>query len=164
MATVIGVTATQLTVMGTQTCTGTQSGVLINRLTRSGKFEGAGSLAPTLGDDGQSHFRLTRTDLKSWLSDGFLEGQWVRVCRAGTCLDAKIQNIRGSNAGHDEQMEFRGVGTDALAALVPLSGNFTVTRIAAQWRRSTRANLQRAADRQAGRRRELLPADHPGRA
>ncbi|MDQ0612685.1 hypothetical protein QF046_000326 [Microbacterium sp. W4I4] len=111
-------------------CGGSASGTSINVLTRRGIWDGAASAATATGDDLLSHYRLTRAG-GGWLSDGFLEGQWVQICDDfGHCVRAKIQNIRGTNLTHDQQLEFRPVSYDDLAALV--GTHFTVVRIAAQ--------------------------------
>ena len=68
--------------------------------------------------------RITRTDGSSWLADGFLEGQWVRVPGAG---DFKIAIIRGFNATNDETIEFTSTG--ALPALGTVT--LTISRVAA---------------------------------
>ena len=110
-------------------CGTTATGTSINVLTRRGVWDGAGVAAVFAGDDGKNHYRLTR-GTGSWLTDGFLEGMWVEVCGTGGCGRVKIQNIRGTNATFDNQLEFRPDSVDSLAAIG--SGPFTVKRIAAQ--------------------------------
>ena len=106
------------------------AGISINRLTRSGVWDGT---ATTEFVDGA--WRLVRPIAGptggSWLADGFSEGQWVEICQAGTCIRAKIAVIRGDNAGHDEKLELRGflLSGDSLAGFG--AGAFTVVRIAA---------------------------------
>ncbi|MGU3646985.1 hypothetical protein ACLBXX_18660 [Microbacterium sp. C23T] len=111
-------------------CGGAANGTSINVLTRRGIWDGAASLATEVGDDLLTHFRLTRAG-GGWLADGLLEGQWVLVCDGdGDCVRAKIQNIRGTNLAHDQQLEFRPDSYDDFSAL---SGSaFSVVRIAAQ--------------------------------
>jgi hypothetical protein len=111
-------------------CGSSANGTSINVLTRRGIWDGTASLGLAVGDDGLSHFRLTRAG-GGWLADGFLEGQWVLVCDGdGDCVRAKIQNIRGTNTAHDQQLEFRPDSYDDFSAL---SGStFSVVRIAAQ--------------------------------
>ena len=114
-----------------------------------GKWSGALAATPTQtpGDDSVLRWRLTRTG-GGWLADGFLEGQWVKVCDGfGHCAIGKIQNIRGTNAAHDEQIEFGlSLWGDSFGSLV---GPVTVTRIAAQavfttanWMTDQRIELQ----------------------
>ncbi len=114
-------------------CAGPVAETTINALNRRGIWEGAAVISPAavLGDDGLGHYRLTRDVTESWLRDGFLEGQWVKVCdAANNCVRVKIQNIRGSNAGHDETLEFRPDAYDDLSSLG--AGPYSVVRIAAQ--------------------------------
>ncbi len=53
--------------------------------------------------------RITRSDSSSWLADGFLEGQRVRVTNADNpaeSVDLKIAVIRGTNSTNDETLQF----------------------------------------------------------
>ena len=57
--------------------------------------------------------RVTRSDGSSWLGDGFLEGQRVRVYNAADSsqfVDLKIAVIRGSNATQDDTLQFTAEG------------------------------------------------------
>ncbi len=110
-------------------CGGTVTDTSINVLNRRGTWDGMATGAVFAGDDGNNHYRLTRTT-GSWLTDGFLEGMWVEVCGGGGCVRVKIQNIRGTNSTYDNQLEFRPVSYDNLAAIG--AGPYTVKRIAAQ--------------------------------
>jgi hypothetical protein len=50
-----------------------------------------------------------RSDSGSFLADGFLEGQWVRVIdldNPANVIELKIQLIRGENTTKDEKLQF----------------------------------------------------------
>ena len=80
---------------------GSYTDVAISHLTREGLWEGTATIS------GQQVIRdATRS---SWLADGFLEGQWVEICRGATCVRAKVAIIRGDNATKDEKLELRAV-------------------------------------------------------
>jgi len=108
--------------------------VILNRLTRQWKFEGKVAVRQ---DSLTGAFQLERFDQDGslilgdelgWLSDGFLEGQVVRICDAGAvnCVDAKIALIRGDNKAFDTKLQFTletgslpwAVGTELTGATV----------------------------------------------
>ena len=98
--------------------------VVLADLTREGDFTGEVSV-DTLNR------RLVRTDDSSWLADGFLEGQRVRVINAANPLqsaDFKIAIIRGDNETKDEKIEFTAEGT--LPVWLTGTLDVQVTRIA----------------------------------
>jgi hypothetical protein len=75
--------------------------------------------------------RLIRTDDSSWLADGFLEGQRVRVTNVANMdqfADFKIAIIRGDNETKDEKIEFTAEG--ALPAWLTGTLDVEVNRIA----------------------------------
>ncbi|MEO6494544.1 MAG: hypothetical protein ABIP99_17070 [Ilumatobacteraceae bacterium] len=106
---------------------GSGTGATINLLTRSGIWNGSATTESIGGA-----WRLVRPASGSWLADGFLEGQWVKICQGATCIRAKVAVIRGTNAGHDEKLELRpeGLSADSLAGFTS-GGQFSVVRIAA---------------------------------
>ncbi|HZK06225.1 MAG TPA: hypothetical protein VFC82_10350 [Actinomycetaceae bacterium] len=57
--------------------------------------------------------RITRDDAGSWLADGFLEGQRVRIYNAADTsqfVDLKIAVIRGTNPTQDDTLQFTAEG------------------------------------------------------
>ncbi|RLC95970.1 MAG: hypothetical protein DRI46_14295, partial [Chloroflexi bacterium] len=83
----------------------------LSELTRSGEWEGELTFALP---DPKGGWQAIRDDASSWLSDGFLEGQWVEICESdgmGNCTGMsgrfKIAIIRGTNESKDEKIEFR---------------------------------------------------------
>ena len=106
---------------------------ILSKLVRTGLWEGqvtADAAASAVACAPASSCRqLIRTDSTGWLADGFLEGQRVRVCIAGTatCADFKIALIRGTNATKDEKLQFTSEGAFPFSGAVAVS----VTRIAA---------------------------------
>ncbi len=98
--------------------------VVLSALARQGLWEGDASFDGSLR-------QLIRTDDSSWLADGFLEGQRVRVTHdaSGLFVDLKIALIRGDNATTDEKLEFTAEG--ALPAWWSGDASVTVTRLAA---------------------------------
>ena len=93
------------------------AGVALSRLSNQGQYTGA------ITFDAANN-RVTRSDDGSFLADGFLEGQRVRIDGMG---DFKIQYVRGSNATKDETLEFTPENVVPGAA----TGVRTITRIAA---------------------------------
>ena len=76
--------------------------------------------------------RITRTDGSSWLADGFLEGQRVRVINVANPLqfvDLKIAVIRGTNTLKDETLQFTAEGVTPAWWLTATA--VTVNRLAA---------------------------------
>ena len=75
--------------------------------------------------------RLIRTDDSSWLADGYLEGQRVRVtneANAAETADFKIAIIRGDNETKDEKIEF--TAETALPAWLTGTLDVNVNRLA----------------------------------
>jgi Ca2+-binding RTX toxin-like protein len=98
--------------------------VALSDLTREGVYMGEVTVNTT-------DRRLIRTDDSSWLADGFLEGQRVRVTNAANpaqFADFKIAIIRGENDTKDEKIEFTAVG--ALPAWLTGTLDVDVNRIA----------------------------------
>jgi hypothetical protein len=76
--------------------------VVLSNLTRQGIFEGEVAFDAGLQ-------QLARADGGSFLADGFLEGQLVRVvndANPAQFVDLKIAIIRGDNATFDNRLEF----------------------------------------------------------
>ena len=93
---------------------GTASADALSRLSMEGYFEGATTFVDTSGGLPAGGWQIVRSDLGSWLADGFLEGHWVEVCvsnGAGACAGTsgryKIAVIRGDNETKDEKLELR---------------------------------------------------------
>ena len=85
--------------------------VFISRRIREGVYNG--SLTVEIGAGGERRIVLPGVtgDDPGWLSSGFLEGQWVRVCDStGDCRDLKIGLIRGDNDAKDTKLEFTTTG------------------------------------------------------
>ena len=105
-------------------------GVILSDLTRQAIFNGTVSVEenPDNGAD-----RLVRADAGSWLGDGFLEGQRVRITDAANpaqFVDAKIAIIRGDNESLDDKLEFTLEVADLPAWLSAGPTAVEVTRIA----------------------------------
>ncbi|MFZ1411071.1 MAG: hypothetical protein WAS07_06420, partial [Micropruina sp.] len=111
------------------------SDVMISRLTRVGLWTGNVLTAadPEPADpSGLGGRRITRTDNSSWLRDGFLEGQRVRVTNVANPLqfvDLKIAVIRGTNTLKDETLQFTAEGATPAWWLTATA--VTVNRLAA---------------------------------
>ena len=132
---------------------GSHTDARISTLTRSGIWDGQATVQAPEQDmfDTWEGWTLVR-QTGGWLADGFLEGQWIEICKgsydalgvcSGATLRAKIQLIRGTNATFDNELELRYT-PDPLDPFgefqVPIffddlsgftAGFFTVTRIAA---------------------------------
>ncbi|WP_417374531.1 beta strand repeat-containing protein, partial [Glutamicibacter protophormiae] len=106
--TITAVTATTITV-STALATGSVTGATLSRVTPSGLFTGAATVAGGV---------LTRSDGGSWLTSGFVEGQLVQI--SGQYY--KIESIFG---GNDSSMSFTSAATPADA-----TGTLTVTQYA----------------------------------
>jgi hypothetical protein len=114
-----GVTEDVLTVVWASAVppTGTHQSATISILYERGTFLGMATIEAPEEDTIAGLWEgwtLVRTDNRSFLTDGFLEGQWVEVCIAdadGVCTSAtyrfKIQVIRGTNDSKDNKLEFR---------------------------------------------------------
>lgn len=120
----------------------TVDNALLSELTREGAFSGGITVVTGVGvptpvpadPPGVNRFQLVRSLLDadpndSWLSDGFLEGQLVRITSGGNSFDVKVALIRGENATFDNKMEFKVVG--AVPAWLNGALDVSVTRIAA---------------------------------
>ncbi|HZM79421.1 MAG TPA: hypothetical protein VFC19_27135, partial [Candidatus Limnocylindrales bacterium] len=115
--TIASVTATVMTLTTTFPTSGLASNVKIFKLVPNGVFNGMVSFDAV-------NNRLTRTDGGSWLADGFLEGQRVRIAGVG---DFKIALIRGTNGTKDNVLQFTAERT--LPAQAPSMK--TITRLGA---------------------------------
>ncbi|MGD8331436.1 MAG: hypothetical protein PVJ49_18535, partial [Acidobacteriota bacterium] len=86
-----------------------QDDVVLSDLTREGVYDGQIEFEIGTDSDGNDYRRIVRTDASSWLADGFLEGQMVRVTNLDNptqTVDYKIAIIRGDNATFDDKLEF----------------------------------------------------------
>ena len=103
--TILSVTAKTITLTDATGASGTFTGAVVSQLVRQGLWTGNATFDT-------ANRRVVRADGSSWLADGFLEGQRVRVCttNGATCADFKIGVIRGDNATQDEKLEFTGEG------------------------------------------------------
>ena len=116
-ATVTALTAQVMTLSAVGSLAGTNVPTAIYRLVRQGLWTGGVTAAADAEPGDPSAVggrRITRTDSSSWLADGFLEGQRVRVTNAGDptqYVDLKIAVIRGTNATKDQTLQFTGEGT-----------------------------------------------------
>ncbi|MDH3308667.1 MAG: hypothetical protein OEO77_14270, partial [Acidimicrobiia bacterium] len=117
--------------------------VTLNLLVRTGLWQGTVGVStdpnndPDWGRFGALQVVRTLADADlGYLADGFLEGQWVRICDgAANCVDVKIDLIRGENDTKDSTLQF--TLTDPFSDL-PVSApawlagsiEVTITRIA----------------------------------
>ncbi|MEL6550929.1 MAG: hypothetical protein AAFQ54_11870 [Pseudomonadota bacterium] len=106
----------------------------IATLANVGLFEGNVTTAldadPQFGGE-----QLVRSDNGSWLADGFLEGQWIRVFEAGiqaNFFEAKIELIRGDNEGKDEKLQITEFSALPAWLTDAASDDIRVVRIAPQ--------------------------------
>jgi len=134
-ATVTAVTGQALTLSAIGALAGTDVVATISRLVREGLWQGAVTTAAAAEPTDPSALggrRITRSDGTSWLADGFLEGQRVRVTNAANTsqfVDLKIAVIRGTNATFDETLQFTAEGATPSWWLTATS--VVVTRLAA---------------------------------
>ena len=105
-------------------------GVLINRLTRAGLWSGAVTVEIVGPERRLVRTGLAGTELPGWLTDGFLEGQWVEVCKGSQCARFKIELIRGTNKAKDDKIQFTAFGAAPVWMTDGTAHNVTVTRIA----------------------------------
>ena len=119
---ILSVTESTITLTEATGASGTFSDAIVSKLVRQGLWSGNATFDT-------ANRRLVRADGSSWLADGFLEGQRVRVCTTdgATCADFKIGVIRGENATQDEKLEFTSEGGFPFAA----GASVVVTRLAA---------------------------------
>ena len=119
---ILSVTATTITLTEATGASGTFSGAIVSKLVLQGLWTGAATFDTV-------NRRLVRADGASFLADGFLEGQRVRVCTTdgATCADFKIGVVRGDNATQDDKLEFTSEGAFPFNA----GASVTVTRLAA---------------------------------
>ena len=99
--------------------TGPLAGTTISRLVAKGLFTGAVAYDATLGT-------LTRTDGTSWLDDGFLEGQLIKIGSDSTAY--KIELISGTTASKLDVLKLTDKAKPAAGSVTPTS---TVTQWAA---------------------------------
>lgn len=115
-ATVTAVTEQTMTLSAIGALGGTDVDATISRITRAGQWQGTVTTAADAQPTDPSALggrRITRTDGTSWLADGFLEGQRVRITNAANTsqfVDLKIAIIRGTNATFDETLQFTAEG------------------------------------------------------
>ena len=136
------VTESVIVLKATGAASGSFQGAIVSKIVRQGLWSGDVTLVAsgTAADCDPAPagcrelVRAIDPDNKaasSWLADGFLEGQRVRVCQTGTttCADFKIALLRGVNPTKDEKMQL----TSETAAPAWFTGtkDVTVTRIAA---------------------------------
>jgi Ca2+-binding RTX toxin-like protein len=90
----------------------TYENATIGDLANVGKWDGTVEIEITGGGERRLvRPGLSETELPGWLSDGFLEGQWVEVCDDTlTCARLKIAIIRGDNEDKDTKLEFTVTG------------------------------------------------------
>jgi hypothetical protein len=142
---VFEVTESTITLTATGLASGTFAGAAVGKLVRTGLWEGSVSVvtsgSETDCDPAAAGCRQIVRAIdpgnpaaSSWLADGFLEGQRVRICLAGTstCADFKIALLRGTNGTKDEKMQF--TSETLLPAWLTGTLDVAVTRIAAQVR------------------------------
>ncbi len=124
----------------------------ISRLIRSGLWEGTITAVTQSTDPGPTNgaWQLDRGsvgDEPGWLADGFLEGQWVRICvdsdgddscdAEAQTINVKIDLIRGFNESKDSKLQLTthlpdafGGGLVSLPAWLVAGADVIVTRIA----------------------------------
>ena len=126
-------TITLTTAFGVGGSVEVQDTIILSDLTREGDYTG---LVTVEENSGNGANRIVREDYGSWLADGFLEGQWVKITSItdpNNTVDAKIAVIRGLNDTFDEKVEFTLETPDLPDWLKPATTpvEVQVTRIAA---------------------------------
>lgn len=115
--------ATQITLATAPGLSGNIASATLFEVTRDGSYSGTVN-----ADAGARTF--ARTDGGSWLADGFLEGQRVRIADAqGVSGDFKIALISGANATRDDVLTLTAEGVVPPSFKGPVS--LTIQRIAA---------------------------------
>ncbi|HET9217470.1 MAG TPA: Calx-beta domain-containing protein, partial [Terriglobia bacterium] len=108
--------------------------VALSDLTREGTFQGSVNYFNETDAGDIPGEQLVRVDNGSFLADGFLEGQWVRVIdldNAANVVELKIQLIRGDNATQDNKVQFTSQTALPSWLTDPASDNVRIVRIAA---------------------------------